>query len=125
VDDTKAAPPNLDIFGSEPAHNWCFFFEKADLARQTQDWRSVLMLEKQAKEQNLSPKFGPEDLPFIEAHAQVGDWQKAYDLSLAAQKLTTGIEPLLCANWARFSNFPSANAKTASQARQAFSCPNP
>ncbi len=125
VDNAKAAPPNRDIFGSEPAHNWCFYFEKADLARQTQDWRTVLSLEKQAKEQSLSPNFGPEFIPFIEAHAQVGDWQDAYDLSLAAQKLTTGMEPLLCANWNRLSKLPSADANIVDQIKQAFSCPNP
>ncbi len=75
MNDAKAAPPNPDIFGSEPAHNWCYYFEKADLARQGRDWQTVLPLEKQAKTQSLAPKFGPEYIPFIEAHAQIGDWQ--------------------------------------------------
>jgi hypothetical protein len=125
VDDAKAARPDPDIFGSEPAHKWCYFFEKADLARQEQDWRTVLQLENQAKERNLSPKFGPEYIPFIEAHAQIRDWQKAYDLSLAAQKLTTGLEPLLCANWDRLGKLPSADITIVDQVKLAFSCPKP
>jgi hypothetical protein len=125
VDDPKADPPDADIFGSEPAHTWCYYFEKADLARQEGDWQTVLRLEKQAKGQNLAPKFGPEYIPFIEAHAQVGEWQKAYDLSLAAQKLTTGLEPLLCANWNRLGKLPSANINILVQAKQSFACPNP
>ncbi len=125
VNDTNAVPPDPDIFGTEPAHNWCYYFEKADLARQDQDWQTVLSLEKQAKGQGLFPKFGPEYIPFIEAHAQSGDWQQAYTLSLAGQKLTTGLEPLMCANWDRLSKLPSANIKIVDQAKTTFSCPKP
>ena len=56
-----------EIFGAEPPHTWCYYFEKADLARQLQDWQSVLQLEKQAREHGFTPKFGPEYVPFIEA----------------------------------------------------------
>lgn len=123
--DKNATLPNPDIFGSEPPHNWCFYFEKADLARQQNDWQTVLNLEKQAKNKGLTPRFGPEYIPFIEAHAQVGDWQKAYDLSLAAQKLTTQTEPLLCQNWERLSKLPSADMNIMNQANQSFSCSKP
>ena len=70
VNDAKAAPPDHDIFGSEPAHTWCYYFEKSDLARQGGDWQTILVLEKQSKAKGLAPKFGPEYIPFIEAHAQ-------------------------------------------------------
>ena len=123
--DSKAAAPDPDIFGSEPPHDWCYYFEKADLARQEKDWQTVLSLEKQAKKQNLAPKFGPEYIPFIEAHAQVGDWQTAYDLSAAMQKLTTQTEPLLCQNWDRLGKLPGADANIVNQAKQTFSCSKP
>ena len=122
---SKAAAPDPDIFGPEPPHNWCYYFEKADLARQQQDWQTVLSLEKQAKRQNLAPKFGPEYIPFIEAHAQTGDWQMAYDLSAAVQKLTTQTEPLLCQNWDRLGSLPDANMNIVSKAKQTFSCSKP
>jgi hypothetical protein len=125
ANDSNAGQPDRDIFGSEPAHTWCTYFEKADLARQNGDWRTVLLLEKEAKGQGLSPKFGPEYIPFIEAHAQVGDWQQAYDLSLAAGKLTTGMEPLLCANWERLSKLPSANVNIVDKVKTTLPCPTP
>jgi hypothetical protein len=125
VDNANAAPPNPDVFGSEPSHDWCYYFEKADLARQRQDWQTVLSLEKQAQKQNLAPKFGPEYIPFIEAHAQVGDWQTAYDLSLAVQKLTPLTEPLLCQNWDRLSKLVSANTNIVNQVKQTFLCSTP
>lgn len=122
--DTEAGAPD-SIFGPEPPHTWCYFFEKADLARQMQDWGTVLSLEKQATEQGFAPGFGPEYIPFIEAHAQTGNWQKAYDLSLAAQKLITEMEPLLCASWERLDKLPSADPNIVNQAMQAFSCSTP
>jgi len=125
VDDAKASPPNPDVFGSEPPHDWCYYFEKADLARQEADWQTVLSLEKQAKKQDLSPKFGPEYVPFIEAHAQTGDWRSAYDLSLAVQKLTPLTEPLLCQNWERLGKLATADTNFVDQAKQTFLCPNP
>ena len=125
VDNANAAPPNPDVFGSEPSHDWCYYFEKADLARQRQDWQTVLSLEKQAQKQNLAPKFGPEYIPFIEAHAQVGDWQTAYDLSLAVQKLTPLTEPLICQNWDRLSKLVSANTNIVNQVKQTFLCSTP
>jgi hypothetical protein len=122
---SNSPTPNLDIFGSEPPHDWCYYFEKADLARQEKDWQLVLSLEKQAKKQDLAPKFGPEYIPFIEAHAQTGDWQAAYDLSLAVQKLNVKTEPLLCQNWDRLSKLPSTDLDIVNSVKKSFSCLNP
>jgi hypothetical protein len=121
---SNSPSPNLDIFGSEPPHDWCYYFEKADLARQEKDWQLVLSLEKQAKKHGLAPKFGPEYIPFIEAHAQTGDWQTAYDLSLAVQKLNIKTEPLLCQNWERLSKLPSSDLNIVNSIKQSFSCSN-
>ncbi|MGA2489035.1 MAG: hypothetical protein ABSF99_02445 [Anaerolineales bacterium] len=94
--------PDPGIFGVEPPHTWCYYFEKADLARQMKDWKTVIQLGKKAEAKDFGPSSGGEYLPFIEAFAQTGQWSKANDLSLAAQKITPGLEPLLCNNWGRF-----------------------
>ncbi len=123
--DTGVDPPDPQVFGAEPPHAWCYYFEKADLARQFQDWRSVLKLEKQAKAAGFASKFGPEYVPFIEAHAQTGDWKKAYELSLSAQAATKEMDPLLCATWQRLSKLPSADAGLVNQAMHSFMCVTP
>jgi uncharacterized membrane protein YvlD (DUF360 family) len=125
IPDAGADPPNPEVFGAEPPHFWCYYFEKADLARQFGDWQSVLKLEKQAKSQGLAARFGPEFVPFIEAHARTGDWQKAYDLSLAAQSATKEMNPLLCSTWERLTKLPSADAGLIDRAKQSFTCGNP
>jgi hypothetical protein len=122
VPDSVHAPPDIEIFGSEPLNNWCYFFEKADLARQTKDWNQVLVLYDQAQQMDFSPNVGAEYIPFIEAYAQTGDWQKAYELTLAAQELAPGYRKMLCANWKRLSNMPSSNMKLVAQVDQSLSC---
>ena len=94
--------PNPAIFGAEPPHTWCYFFEKADLARQMKDWETTLQLDAETKAKGLVPASGSEYLPFIEAYAQTGRWSKANDLSIAAQEITPNLGPVLCNNWVRF-----------------------
>ena len=122
IPDAVPVPPDTDVFGPEPAHTWCYFFEKADLARQSGNWNEVLDLYKQAQQLSFTPKYGAEYIPFIEAYAQTGDWQKAYDLTIAAQKLTAGHKKMLCSNWQRLSEIPSADMKFVEQVDQVFSC---
>ncbi len=74
IDRNADLPPDSDIFGPEPDRSWCYYFEKADLARQFGDWDEILNLEREARRRGYSAHFGPELLPFIEAHAQSGDW---------------------------------------------------
>ena len=114
--------PDTDIFGAEPAHTWCYFFEKADLARQMKDWSAVLVLYKQAQKLGLNPEYGAEYIPFIEAFAQTGDWQKAYDLTVVAEELTPNHKKILCANWVRLAQLPSADMKVLEQIDQSLSC---
>ena len=116
--------PNPAIFGQEPPHGWCYFFEKADLARQLNDWKTILQLGEEAKAKGLAPASGSEYVPFIEAFAQSGQWSKAYDLSIAAQKITPDLEPVLCNNWGRFQNITGGQDKdtTLSKAKADF-CP--
>ncbi|HUH98980.1 MAG TPA: hypothetical protein VLZ89_16585, partial [Anaerolineales bacterium] len=118
------AAPDPDIFGPEPAHGWCYFFEKADLARQLQDWKTIIALYQQAGKDGLAPQYGAEYIPFIEAFARTGDWQKADDLTLAARNLTPNLGTMLCADWARLNQLASPDAKVIEQVRQSLSCSN-
>lgn len=109
IADPTPASPDADIFGPEPAHTWCYYFQKADLARQMQDWNKILDLYQQTQQLGLNPQYGAEYVPFIEAFAQTGDWQTAYDLTVAAKELTAQQKRLLCTNWYRLAKLPSAD----------------
>ncbi len=47
--ETAAMLPE-ELFGPEPPRNWCFYFEKAELAQQFGDWDKVIELAQQAFE---------------------------------------------------------------------------
>jgi hypothetical protein len=103
--DPPAQPP-LHILGPEPSHDWCYYFEKADLARQQGNWNHVVDLGNQALQldQRLYPVNAPEYLPFIEAYAQTGDWQRAVELTEQAFQLNFRMDRALCSTWERIQN---------------------
>lgn len=94
------APPEW-LFGAEPAHTWCYYFEKADLARQTGDWGKVAKLGDKAFGLPLSPADAAEYLPFIEAYARLGRYDDAVALTESAVEKNPVIKDMLCALWQR------------------------
>lgn len=91
--------PLVDIFGPEPEHTWCYFYQKADLARQYGDWAEVTRLWDQAQQQGFAPGSGAEYIVFIEGFAYLDDWHKSAELTLVANKLGNNIRPALCETW--------------------------
>lgn len=61
-----------DVLGSEPPHGWCYYFEKAELAVQMNDWQAVMQLEQMVSEQDLRPVNELEWMPFAQAAAVTG-----------------------------------------------------
>lgn len=121
----SAGPPLTDVFGAEPPHSWCYYFQKADLARQMGDWQTILDLEREARRFRLESGFGPELIPFIEAHARTGDWQGALDLSRQAEATVSEMQPLLCSTWARLVQIPDPAVSVIQSANAAFGCTTP
>jgi hypothetical protein len=87
---TEGDSPHLDpvIFGPEPPHDWCYFFEKADLAAQNKDWATVLSLAKEAATQKLHPNERLEWMPFLQAYAVSGARGNFYDTLLKITSVT-------------------------------------
>lgn len=56
--------PPKEIFGSEPFHGWCYYFQKASLARQLKNWEKLSQLKEDIIQKNLKPKDPNEWLPF-------------------------------------------------------------
>ncbi|HEY59422.1 MAG TPA: hypothetical protein G4N92_01870 [Anaerolineae bacterium] len=98
--------PPLEIIGEEPAHNWCYFFEKADLARQIGDWDEIVRLGDEAASYGFKPRIPSEWLPFMEAYARVGNWDKVEEIAAASLTNDNKYVPGLCFTWRRMSNDP-------------------
>lgn len=98
--DPPAAPP-AHLFGKEPAHTWCYYFQKAELARQMADWQQVARLEDEARSLGLQAELATEWLPFLEARARLGDWEQAGALALEAAASDLQALPAFCASLER------------------------
>ncbi len=101
ADPELAATPPAQYYGSEPAHGWCYYYEKADLARQEQDWTQVAALGDQAFALGDYPNDPAERLPYIEGFAHVERWADALDQSRQAAQISPTMQPVLCALWER------------------------
>ncbi len=96
-----SAIPMAQIFGTEPPHGWCYYFEKADLARQQGDWIQVARLGDEAFAQEDYPNDPTERLVFIEGYAHTAQWEKSINLTNEANAITPLMQPVLCKLWQR------------------------
>jgi hypothetical protein len=115
-------PPEA-IFGAEPPHTWCYYFQKADLARQLGRWDDVIKLYQQASSAGFAPVQGGEYLPLVEADAQTGAWDQAYQTTKQVIALTAELQPNLCAKWLRYAELQGVNSALVTQLRSELACP--
>lgn len=76
TDAPEKTPPRR-IFGSEPPRKWCYFFQKASLARQLKDWDEVVRLGDEVSRLNLEPQDIVEWLPFYEGYVRLWKYEEA------------------------------------------------
>jgi len=96
--DEKVILP-ANVFGPEPDPSWCFFFEKADLARQMGDWQQVVAYGEAASKFSGSPNHASEIVPFIQGYAFTGKWEKAVKLTKETSEIDQYMTPMLCSIW--------------------------
>jgi hypothetical protein len=120
----SAVMPN--IYYPEPVHGWCYYFEKADLARQSGNWREVAKLGDVAFKLSDHPNNPIERFVFIEGDAHVGDWDRALKLSKESYQVSKDyVGPLLCQLWSRIETETTDGLKkteTLSEIKNMLSC---
>jgi len=80
LDESLKTPPAF-LFGTEPQHGWCFYYERASLARQRGEWDKVYETGEQAFGQGLEPRDLIEWMPFLQAYAIRGDVNRLMELA--------------------------------------------
>jgi hypothetical protein len=91
-------PPD---FLSKPESNWCYYYTKAELARQFKDWDQILLLQNEASKNGFAPDDPFEWLPFIEANAMTSNLATAHTLSKEALDADPRIRIGICKVWER------------------------
>jgi len=119
------------VYQPEPAHGWCYYFEKAGLARQLGNWEEVAKLGDRALELNDHPNNPVERFVFIEGYAHGGDWDRAWILSRESYQVSKDyVGPLLCKLWKRIEletadgtgSDAATRSEAISKAKNLFAC---
>ncbi len=92
------------LLGEQPSAGWCYYFERAELARQVGDWQAVVRSADAAYDQPDPPKDAWEELVFIEGYARAGKFNRAETLSQAVLERDQSVQAGVCAAWQRTSS---------------------
>ncbi len=91
-------------YGPEPGHTWCYYYQKADLARQNGDWQEAARLGDEALEKGFLPNTPTEWPVLIEAYGHVENWTMATKLTEDAYATDQSLRPALCSVWERIAS---------------------
>lgn len=121
----ETASLNTSLLGLESDHNWCYYFEKADLAVQLKDYTEVKKLYKAVVRNGLKPFDGVEWYPFVEGLASAGDFENAVSVSKKVIELnpkSTEYRANLCYVWDRVAANTDYDEQV-TQAKAQLGCP--
>jgi len=100
-DPKQPAVPIPQYFPGDGQDDWCYYFEKADLARQMGDSARVAALWDAAKKDGYSPRNPFELQPFIEGLGMDGRLDEAINLTRQLFPLHPSADAGLCQIWGR------------------------
>jgi hypothetical protein len=104
---TSPIPPP-SIFGMEPAHDWCYYYQKASLARQSGDWQEIGKLYDQVRKLGLETDDKSEMIPFFEGLVNSGRVEDARALYREEIKGQNEMRFPLCTFLAKDPGYPPA-----------------
>jgi hypothetical protein len=100
LEEPRAVMP--DVYGPEPEHGFCYYYQKADLARQFGHWDKVEEFSDIALSFEEHPYEPAENLLFIEGYAHAGQWEQALKLSERAYDVSPEVMGrVICQLWER------------------------
>lgn len=117
-----AAQPAKPMFFPEPKQGWCYYFTKAELASQQDDYQTAANLGREALDANLKPEDPREWLVFVEANAMNTDFEEAARLSKTALESERMLKAV-CAVWEQIqAKGPEGGEKEIQSARLSLGC---
>jgi hypothetical protein len=83
--DQRISPP-IEIFGPEPPHDWCYYYQKITLAMQREDFEEAALLADEASGMGYNPRNQSEWIPVFETYTKVGRMDDAQKISEELKK---------------------------------------
>ena len=84
--DVNHAPLSNLVFGSEPPHDWCFYYQTASLAFQRGEYETVLDIKQRAKREGFSAQDPVEWMPFLQSAILLEDYEQANEMARFIKK---------------------------------------
>lgn len=114
------AYPPRHLFNQEPQHEWCYIYQKSELALQTQNWDRAAELADQGLAIFSTAAYTSrydqphEWMPFIEAYIRTSRWEDAASTALIAATFNSNrYSQWICSEWQRLaSKSPTSTAKS-------------
>lgn len=98
------------FFGEENTNQWCFYYEKADLARREKDWEKIIELYQTAGTAGFEPKIDVEWVPLLDAYIHTNQLDQAMTLTQGIENLNTANTADLCKIWRDHQDDPDKQA---------------
>ncbi len=73
--------PDPILFGPEPEHDWCYYYQKASLYRQQENWQELNKLSDEAIDSGFVPTYADEWLPMYEGYVRTNQIDEANNLA--------------------------------------------
>jgi hypothetical protein len=89
----------------EDRDSWCYYYQRADLARQMNRWTEIITIWDDAEQAGHHPGNGFEYIPFIQANAYNGDWDAAQRLTKQSNRSSQSMKTILCPVWHELQEF--------------------
>lgn len=106
VTEGTAPIPSAAIFGVEPAHGWCYYYQKASLARQMGNWEEIGRLYDETVAKGLVANDKSEVFPFLEGLINLGREEEARRLAETEIKGRAALHFGLCESLANDPGYP-------------------
>ncbi|HPH96195.1 MAG TPA: hypothetical protein PKW33_06740 [Anaerolineaceae bacterium] len=89
-----------ELAGAEPSNDWCYYFEKAELARQRRNWEEAAAYGDAGLAEH-GPKDPAERFVFIESYANVERWDEALTQTREVMAAKPELQVPICRLWQR------------------------
>lgn len=103
----KSPVPPRSIFGPEPEHGWCYYYQRASFARQIGDWEEITRLYDETVAKDLRANDKSEVFPFLEGLVNAGRYDDAKKLVETEIRGRDALSYDLCASLAKDPQYPA------------------